>query len=32
VPVHAGKTIKQSLLRAILRDASLSIDAFMELL
>ena len=32
VPVHAGKTIKEPLLRAILRDANLSIDAFLNLL
>jgi len=32
VPVHPGRTIKEPLLRAILRDANLSIDAFIELL
>jgi predicted RNA binding protein YcfA (HicA-like mRNA interferase family) len=32
VPIHAGKTIKKPLLRAILRDANLSIDQFVELL
>jgi predicted RNA binding protein YcfA (HicA-like mRNA interferase family) len=32
VPVHAGKTIKASLLRAILSDANLSIEEFIELL
>jgi predicted RNA binding protein YcfA (HicA-like mRNA interferase family) len=32
VPVHPGRTIKEPLLRAILRDASLSIDKFIELL
>jgi predicted RNA binding protein YcfA (HicA-like mRNA interferase family) len=32
LPVHPGRTIKEPLLRAILRDANLSIDAFIELL
>ena len=32
VPVHAGRTIKEPLLRAIVRDANLSVDEFMELL
>jgi predicted RNA binding protein YcfA (HicA-like mRNA interferase family) len=32
VPVHPGRTIKEPLLRAILRDANLSIDEFIELL
>jgi predicted RNA binding protein YcfA (HicA-like mRNA interferase family) len=32
VPVHAGRTIKESLLRAIVRDANLSLDEFIELL
>jgi predicted RNA binding protein YcfA (HicA-like mRNA interferase family) len=32
VPVHAGRTIKEPLLRAILRDANLSVDEFIELL
>ena len=32
VPVHPGRTIKEPLLRAILRDANLSIDACIELL
>jgi len=32
VPVHPGRTIKEPLLRAILRDANLSVDAFLELL
>jgi len=32
VPVHPGRTIKEPLLRAIVRDASLSIDEFIELL
>jgi len=32
VPVHSGRTIKEPLLRAIVRDANLSVDEFMELL
>ena len=32
VPMHAGRTIKPPLLRAILRDAKLSLDEFVELL
>jgi len=32
VPVHAGRTIKEPLLRAIVRDANLSIDEFLTLL
>ncbi|HTR38352.1 MAG TPA: type II toxin-antitoxin system HicA family toxin [Bryobacteraceae bacterium] len=32
VPVHRGRTIKEPLLRAIVRDANLSIDEFIELL
>lgn len=32
VPVHPGRTIKEPLLRAILRDANLSIDEFIKLL
>ena len=32
VPIHRGKTIKESLLRGILRDANLSTDEFVELL
>jgi mRNA interferase HicA len=32
VPVHPGRTIKESLLRAIVRDANLSVDEFIELL
>ena len=32
VPVHPGRTIKEPLLRAILRDANLSVDDFIELL
>ena len=30
VPVHPGRTIKEPLLRAILRDANLSIEEFLE--
>ena len=32
VPVHSGRTIKESLLRAIVRDAQLTVDEFIELL
>jgi predicted RNA binding protein YcfA (HicA-like mRNA interferase family) len=32
VPVHPGRTIKDPLLRAIIRDASLSVDDFIALL
>lgn len=32
VPVHAGRTIKEPLLRAILRDAQLTVDEFIHLL
>lgn len=32
VPVHLGRAIKQPLLRAILRDANLSVAEFLELL
>ncbi len=32
VPVHPGKTIKEPLLRGIIRDANLSVDQFIELL
>ena len=32
VPVHSGRTLKESLLRAIIRDAKLSVDEFIELL
>jgi len=32
VPVHPGRTIKEPLLRAIVRDANLSVDEFIELL
>lgn len=32
VPVHRGRTIKESLLRSILRDARLTVEEFLELL
>ena len=32
VPMHAGRTLKEPLLRAILRDAGLSITEFLALL
>lgn len=32
VPVHRGRSIKDSLLRAILHDARLTVDEFLELL
>jgi predicted RNA binding protein YcfA (HicA-like mRNA interferase family) len=32
VPVHPGRTIKEPLPRAIVRDANLSVDEFSELL
>lgn len=32
VPVDPGKTIKEPLLRAILREANLSVDDFIRLL
>jgi predicted RNA binding protein YcfA (HicA-like mRNA interferase family) len=32
VPVHPGRSIKEPLLRAIVRDANLAVDEFMELL
>lgn len=32
VPVHAGRTIKEPLLRAIIRDANLGIEEFTQLL
>jgi len=32
VPVHRGRTLKEPLLRAILRDAKLSVDEFIQLL
>jgi predicted RNA binding protein YcfA (HicA-like mRNA interferase family) len=31
VPVHPARSIKEPLLRAIARDANLSVDEFMEL-
>ncbi len=32
VPIHSGKTIKKSLLGAIIRDAKLSVEEFLKLL
>lgn len=32
IPIHSGRTIKGPLLRAILRDANLSREEFIELL
>lgn len=32
VPVHPGRTIKEPLLRAIVRDANLLVDEFIDLL
>jgi predicted RNA binding protein YcfA (HicA-like mRNA interferase family) len=32
IPVHRGKTVKEPLLRAIIRDADLSADEFLGLL
>jgi predicted RNA binding protein YcfA (HicA-like mRNA interferase family) len=32
VPVHPGRTIKEPLLRAIVRDANLTVDEFIEFL
>jgi predicted RNA binding protein YcfA (HicA-like mRNA interferase family) len=32
VPVHPGRTIKAPLLRAIVRDANLSVDQFIKLI
>jgi predicted RNA binding protein YcfA (HicA-like mRNA interferase family) len=32
VPVHLGRSIKEPLLRAIIRDASLTVDEFIALL
>ena len=32
VPMHTGQTLQEPLLRAILRDANLSIEEFLELL
>jgi predicted RNA binding protein YcfA (HicA-like mRNA interferase family) len=31
VPMHAGRTLQEPLLRAILRDANLSIEEFLDL-
>jgi predicted RNA binding protein YcfA (HicA-like mRNA interferase family) len=31
VPVHSGRTLKESLLRAILNDAKLSVEDFLQL-
>lgn len=32
VPIHSGKTIKKSLLRAIISDAKLTVAEFLDLL
>jgi predicted RNA binding protein YcfA (HicA-like mRNA interferase family) len=32
VPIHPGRTIKEPLVRAIIRDANLSVEEFIELL
>jgi predicted RNA binding protein YcfA (HicA-like mRNA interferase family) len=32
VSIHAGRTIKEPLLRAIIRDANLTVDEFLDLL
>ena len=32
VPIHSGRSIKEPLLRAIVRDANLSVEEFIELL
>jgi predicted RNA binding protein YcfA (HicA-like mRNA interferase family) len=32
VPIHSGRTIKEALLRAIIRDANLTVNEFLELL
>jgi predicted RNA binding protein YcfA (HicA-like mRNA interferase family) len=32
VPIHSGRTIKELLLRAIVRDANLTTDEFIKLL
>jgi predicted RNA binding protein YcfA (HicA-like mRNA interferase family) len=32
VPIHSGRSIKEPLLRAIVRDANLLVDEFIELL
>jgi predicted RNA binding protein YcfA (HicA-like mRNA interferase family) len=30
VPIHSGRTLKEPLLRAIIRDAKLSLDEFLD--
>ena len=32
VPIHSGRTLKSPLLRAIVRDANLTVEEFIELL
>ncbi|MEK7506680.1 MAG: type II toxin-antitoxin system HicA family toxin [Patescibacteria group bacterium] len=32
IPIHAGKTLKKSLVRAIINDAKLTVEEFLELL
>jgi predicted RNA binding protein YcfA (HicA-like mRNA interferase family) len=32
VPMHSGRTLKEPLLRAILRETQLTVDQFLELL
>ncbi len=32
IPIHAGRTIKKSLLRAIINDAKLSVEEFLKLI
>ena len=32
IPIHSGQTIKEPLLRAIIRDANLTADEFIDLL
>jgi len=32
VPVHSGRTVKEPLLRGIIRDANLTVEEFIELL
>jgi predicted RNA binding protein YcfA (HicA-like mRNA interferase family) len=32
VPIHSGRTIKEGLLRAIIRDATLTVKEFLDLL
>jgi len=32
VPVHAGKTIKEPLLRSMIRDAGMTVEEFLSLL